>query len=264
MAKPPEEYHIRAVKRAMHLISLFQDHGPSLGVSEIASLMEIHKSVAHKLLVTLESDDWVSKNPDTDKYSLGLSLLKLSLLVPHQFNFRHSARSIMEELVEQANETVSLNILDNHYRYAICIDLVECNHSVRMTRNIGSHYPLHAGATGKTLAAHMSENQIEELLNSNLIQYTNNTITTPDELKINLFDIKNKGYAVSDGEIDDGLVGIGAPILDGEGNLVAGLSISGPEYRFKPEDKMDKLIKLVKEKAKRLSDISAVSNNKTF
>lgn len=253
MVKSQQEYHILAVKRAVQLINLFAEHGPSLGVSEIAKLMGIHKSVVHKILVTLESEDWVHKSSHTDKYSLGLTLLKLFPLVPNRFNIRSIARSIMEELVAEVEETATLTILSPDCKEGICIEKVECTHNVRLTTEIGSRIPLHAGATGRILASFMGPEKIEELLVSDLAQYTEKTITDPKRLLEDISVIRKQGYDITFSQVDHGLVAISAPIFNSSDKLAAGLSISGPQYRFQPQEKVEYLIQKVKSAARRIT-----------
>lgn len=264
MVAPQEQYHILSVKRAVRLLNLFADHGPALGVSEIAKLMNVHKSVAHKLLVTLESEDWIYKNDTTEKYALGLKPLRLCTLVPNRFNIRSIARTIMEELVAKADETATLTILAPGYKEGICIDKVECTHSIRMTTEIGSRIPLHAGATGLILAAHMDADKIEELLDGALPRYTENTIVAPDKLRACLNTIREQGFAVSASQVDQGLVGIAAPVFNEKGKLAAGLSISGPEYRFQPDEKIKHLVELVIKSARRITENLLVAGMETI
>ncbi len=254
MTDSKNQYHILAVKRAVQLINLFAEHGPNLGVSEIAKLMNIHKSVVHKLLVTLESEDWVHKSKTTEKYSLGLKLLKLSPLVPNRNNFRQISRTIMSELVSEVDETAMLTIMTPSYDQGICIEKVECSHNIRMTTEIGNHIPIHAGASGLVLAAYTDEEKIESVLSQPLPAFTENTITNPDTLRKKLQEIRKQGYAFSISEVNQGLVGIASPVFNSRSKLVAGLSISGPVYRFEPTDKVDRMIELVKSSAQRITD----------
>lgn len=254
MSDTQEKYHILAVKRAIQVLNLFADSGAGLGVSEIAKQMDVHKSIIHKILVTLESEDWVYQSPVDGKYYLGLKLLKLSNLVPSRFDFRNYARRIMEELVAETNETATLTVLDTSSCYGVCIDMVECSHSVRHVSNIGREIPLHAGASGLIMAAYMPPAKFEQLLQSSLPVFTENTITEPAELMELVRGIRKQGYAATEGQVDEGLVAMAAPILDAQGELVAGLNISGPIYRFQADEKRQRLIELVVKSARCISD----------
>lgn len=254
MTDTQEKYHIQAVKRAVQVLNLFADSGAGLGISEIAKQMDVHKSIIHKILVTLESEDWVYQSPVDSKYYLGLRLLKLSSLVPNRFEFRDYARRIMEDLATESNETATLTVIDTGHRNGVCIEMVECNQSVRHVSGIGREIPLHAGASGLIMAAYLPPAGLEKLLNSDLPIFTANTITDPEKLKEEIRMIRKQGFALTDSQVDEGLVAIAAPILDAQGEFVAGLNISGPIYRFQPDEKLQHLIKLVVKSARSISE----------
>lgn len=254
MSTDQNQYHVLAVKRSIQLLNLYASHGPGIGISDIAKLMGIHKSVVHKLLVTMASEGWVYQNPSDSKYYLGLQLLKLSQAVPERFAFRKIARQIMDNLVAEADETATLTVLDSNFGYGMCIELVECSHSVRLVSQIGREVPLHAGASGLIMAAHMPSDKIEQLLLSELKCYTPHTITNPLLLRMELDKIKTQGYALTEGQVDYGLVAIAAPILNARGELIAGLNISGPNYRFESIEKKRHLISLVQKYAQLISE----------
>jgi DNA-binding IclR family transcriptional regulator len=65
---------------------------------------------------------------------------------------------------------------------------------------------------------------------------TRRTITDPDELRRALDEARRRGYAASNGELEDGLVTIAAPVLADDGRAVAAVSISGPGYRVPTRD----------------------------
>jgi DNA-binding IclR family transcriptional regulator len=85
-----------------------------------------------------------------------------------------------------------------------------------------------------------------------LRRYTPHTITDKDELKAHLKEIRRKGYAFSDQEVDRDVRAIAAPILDGKGELVAGLSVAGPVYRINKKQ-ISSCAKLVIQYAQKIS-----------
>jgi IclR family acetate operon transcriptional repressor len=63
-----------------------------------------------------------------------------------------------------------------------------------------------------------------------LKRYTPHTITHANALKDHLREIRKRGYAFSDQEVDRDVRAVAAPILNSLGELVAGLSLAGPAY----------------------------------
>jgi DNA-binding IclR family transcriptional regulator len=47
--------------------------------------------------------------------------------------------------------------------------------------------------------------------------------------------VRRNGYATAVAELEEGLVAVASPVLDGTGACVAALSVSGPAFRMRPE-----------------------------
>ncbi len=60
---------------------------------------------------------------------------------------------------------------------------------------------------------------------------TDNTVTDPQELQQRLVAIRDQGYAVTQGELDPGALGVAAPVRDEYDRVVAGLSVIAPGQR---------------------------------
>jgi DNA-binding IclR family transcriptional regulator len=76
-----------------------------------------------------------------------------------------------------------------------------------------------------------------------LERYTDQTITTHQALDEELAAVRRNGYATAVAELEEGLVAVASPVLDGTGACVAALSVSGPAFRMRPES-LDELGRL--------------------
>ncbi|WP_301169681.1 IclR family transcriptional regulator [Brevibacillus nitrificans] len=235
--------------RILKILECFTLDKPEWGVSELSEHLQVYKSVAHRALVTLENRGFVKQNPVNQKYTLGIKLFELGMIVANQMNLRSIAKPIMEELCEQTNETVMLMIVD--HLEGICIEKVESSQSVRYTSPMGKRVPLHAGATTKILMAYLPEDSIRQIIANGLQSYTKYTVCDPDELLRELAVIREQGYSISANDFSLGGMGIAVPIQDYTGNVVAGLSISGLELRMSKES--DRLVWLCQQAAFEIS-----------
>ena len=92
---------------------------------------------------------------------------------------------------------------------------------------------MHAGASAKVLLAFLKPSEIETALSAAPFpRYTERTVTNLQMLRSQLKDIRAAGYVVADGEVDVGVRGIAAPILDANEQVVASSGIAGPEFRL--------------------------------
>jgi DNA-binding IclR family transcriptional regulator len=157
----------------------------------------------------------------------------------------------MCSLRDASGETVNLYILRNRKR--VCIEQVEGSHLIKRYAAIGDELPLHCGASGKLLLAFQPESEIDRVIEeTGLKPWTEKSITDPVLLKKNLENIRNQGYAFTKGERETGAASIAAPIRNHTGNVVAAVTISGPDSRFTPEN-VERYITLVTEAARKIS-----------
>src|SRR5207244_2480224 len=104
-------------------------------------------------------------------------------------------------------------------------------------------------ASAKVLLAFAEPEDIDTVLASTTLErFTETTVTDPQELRRQLAIIRAEGHSVSDGEIDVGVRGVGAPILTADGRVVAGLSVAGLAFRM-TDAALPDLILAVKESA---------------
>ncbi|XOK62454.1 IclR family transcriptional regulator [Paenibacillus elgii] len=216
--------------RILRMLECFTIEKPEWGVTELSEHLGLYKSVVHRMLVTLEHRGFVTQNPQSQKYMLGIKLFELGVVVGNQMNLRTVAKPVMEELCENTKETVMLMIVDG--LEGICVEKVESTQSVRYTSPLGKRVPLHAGATTKILLAYLPEDKIDKIISKGLPKFTDYTVSDPDELRQQLQTIRKQGYCISSNDFSLGGMGIAVPIMDHSGEVVAGLSISGLEFRM--------------------------------
>lgn len=226
---------LETVDRVLMLLECFTDAKPEWGISELSEHLGLYKSVIHRMLSNLQYRGYVSQNPVTKKYSLGLKLFELGMIVSRQMNLRAIAGSEMKALSEITEETVLLTIVDGSN--GVCIEKMESNQAIKSTSQLGKRVPLYAGAPTKLLMAYLSESEIDSMLQEDLSSFTDRTITDPERLKLELLEIRKQGYCWTFGELDIGSAGIAFPIYNAEEQVIASVSVLGPEFRMK--DKME-------------------------
>ena len=238
-----------SIRRALKVLSAFSVEEPFLGVSEIARKVDLPKSSAHWLLQVLQEEGYVCQDSKTNKYRLSVKLFHLGSIVTNTMNINYVAGSVMERLRDITGETVNLYVLEGFER--VCIKQVEGIHLVRQVVHLGQKVPAYCGAAGKVLLAWQSDGFIEKVIShTQLKPLTKNTISDAALFKKELAKIREEGYAISYGERDIEVVAVAAPIFDGEGKILASLSISGPISRF---DITQQVVDVVKSAAKEIS-----------
>ncbi|MGJ3239798.1 MAG: IclR family transcriptional regulator [Anaerolineae bacterium] len=216
--------------KVLDILLCFSVDVPERTVDELEQLTHIPTSTIYRYIKVLVDKGFIEK-AEGSSYRLGLRFFELSRAARNSNrDLRLSALPSMKRIADQIVETVSLmRIFDRH---AVCIESIEGQQVVRVTIEQGRMQPLYAGASSKVLLASLSEDEWDNYLPEVVKPLTPATITDRERFKAELYQVREQGYAISDGEIDAGGRAISVPILNLQGKTVAALSIEGPYFRM--------------------------------
>lgn len=245
-------YIIQSVTNALDLLEEFRGEDTELGVTELSKRLGLHKNNVFRLLATLESRGYMEQNKVTGNYRLGLKVLELGQVFIKHMGLLKMARPILEEIVERCNETSYLGVIrDDRVVY---VDVVEATRPVRVISRVGVGLPVYCSAVGKAQIAFESADEVDRILNENpMKRYTAHTLADRGQVLAQLDEIRQRGYALDDEEYDEGIRCVGVPVRDYTRRVIAGLSISGPAYRFTGDRIETELAPLVLEAGRKLS-----------
>ena len=227
-------YQVQVLDRALAILQVLSTEGPDLSLGEISEKLELHKSTVHRLIMVLERHKLIERNSVNGRFRLGLKLFELGTRAVSQLDLRERARPVLERLVLETSETVHLCVLDDIE--VVYLDKIEPARSVRMASTVGRRNPTYCTAVGKAILAWLPEAQVEAIVRKQgLKAITANTITSFLELKTELAAIRDRGYAVDNEEIEEGLRCVGCVVRDFSNAPVAAISVSGPAFRLTRE-----------------------------
>jgi len=231
--KPP--YKVQVLDRAINILEFIgkQSTGEA-ALPELSAAMNLHKTTTHRIAHVLESRGLLRRGLDSNRYRLGLHLYDLGCQALDHVNIRDEARPLMTRVAFDVGETVHLALLDRSE--VLYIERIEAQRSLTMGSKLGARNPVYCTALGKAILAYLPENEVDQILAASRMEArTRNTITNVLTLKRELERIRDRGYAVDDEEIEDGVRCIAAPILDAGNRSVAAVSVSGPSSRITPD-----------------------------
>jgi DNA-binding IclR family transcriptional regulator len=242
----------QSLAHGLEILFLFDPSTSSFSVAAISKRLRFSQSKTYRLVRTFIKYGLLKENSGTAQYSLGPNAFRIGLLAQQQFNLSEIARPLMKELSLVTKETVLLTAVNG--TKGIVLDRVESEEPIRYSLfQPGASLPLHCGASSKILMAYLREEDWDRVMEKEgLKRYTSNTITYMGKLRAHLKEIRKKGYAFSDQEVDRDVRAVAAPIFNGLGEMVAGLSIAGPVYRINKK-KVGQFSRLVVEYAKKIS-----------
>ena len=221
---------VRSLHRALNILDAFTLDNPQLTLGEISAAVKLPRPTVTRLLATFIDNGFVVRIEGTRYYTLAVKLCRLGSIAQKSWELKKVALPVLQGLRNKFGETVYLDIVDGFDR--LCILSVEGNQSVRTVVPIGQRAPLYAGADGRLLLAYQPDNVVNKVTQpANLISKTDRTIVNQIALKEALARIRQEEFAISFGEWAEGSIGISAPVRDHSGDVIAGVSMSVPDYR---------------------------------
>lgn len=229
-------YVINSALRTLELLKAFAQKPNRFSLAELSILTGTEKNQLYRSIKTLEVAGFLGLGAD-GRYRMTelLHVLSSNTATPPKASLPLLAAPYLDELAAQTGESVNLFVL--HGDFAVCIDRRDSPHMVRLASVLGVTAPLHAGAVPKAMLAHLPEASQDRVLAglANLPVYTDRTAQDSAALKRELAEIRERGYSISDEDYDASARGVGAPIFDGFGEVVAGISVGGPSFRVERE-----------------------------
>lgn len=242
---------VQSVNRALKILNILKNNPGGLGVTELAEELDIAKSTSHRLLQSLLIERFVKLDNITRKYQLGLGLMELGNEVMNNLDVRNIAKSHLEKLINKLDETAHLGIYENGE--IVYIDKIENSSIHQMYSQIGRRASIHCTGIGKAMLAFLPKKELEWIvLNKGLSSFTKNTITTSEQLEKEMAEIRTTGYSIDNQEHEIGIRCVAAPILNMNGEVVAGISVAGPEARM-TDEKLELCAKEIKLHAELIS-----------
>ena len=246
---------MKSIERGLQILEILANSKSSCGVTEIANIMKLDKSIVFRNLNTMKRSGYVEQSKEQKKYTLGLKILELSNRLIQKMEITTIARPMLEKLSHISGETSHLAVLRDGR--VIYIDRVESKEILGIHTNVGDHEPLYCTAVGKAILAFLPPKEVQEILKelnlSGFEKFTDDTITSLSELEIELENIRKKGFALDNEELYKGVRCIAAPIKNHENEVIASLGISGPTSRMM-KHKIVRLAALTKEIAGEISE----------
>jgi DNA-binding IclR family transcriptional regulator len=219
---------VQSVDRALRLLEVVAATAPrGETVTTLAARCQINRATAWRLLGTLEARGLVERDPSTNRYRIGLAMIRMSASAGYDGLVRRT-RHILERVSEQTGETADLAVAGQH---GVTYVGEVAPPSVMAINWVAREVPLHATSTGKAFLAWLPADEVRGLLDLPLLRYTDTTLTDADELMAQLAEIRERGYAVCAGELEPNLYGVSAPILNLDDRPLGVFSIWGPVSR---------------------------------
>ncbi|HKE81340.1 MAG TPA: IclR family transcriptional regulator C-terminal domain-containing protein [Solirubrobacteraceae bacterium] len=213
---------LQSLERGIAVIQVFSRERPALTLSEVARLTGITRATARRILLTLEEVGHVRS--DGRLFSLTPRVLSLGWAYLSSLNLWETAQPMMEDLAQRTNESCSAATLD--LPDVVYVARVPTRRIMTISLGVGTRLPAYCTSMGRVLLAGLPDAEVAAFLASaRLERQTDRTITDPRRLRAAVDEVRERGWALVDQELELGLRSMAAPLRAG-GQTVAALNVA--------------------------------------
>ncbi|CAE6941341.1 Transcriptional regulator KdgR [Paraburkholderia domus] len=250
ISREPVGEGLQAVALSLQVLEYLAQHPAGGGVTGLAQMFDTSKSRMHRHLRTLVEHGYIMQADGSDKYIIGMRLIRLGRLVSENISLARECAPVMRDLRERLGQTVVVSQMESHGVRVVATVLG--NSPIEIGVRHASLMNFHSTAQGKVALAFASEFLQKEVLRSRLEMFTSYTITNPAVLREGLDRIREQGWAVAPNEGLLGVNSLAAPIFDVT-NAVVGTIALVDSIQFIGEPPSDEQISEVVAAANRIS-----------
>jgi len=217
---------VQSIERVFELLETMADAGGVIGLSQLASQSGLPLPTIHRLVRTLVDLGYVRQEPSRE-YALGPRLVRLGDISSGLLT--RWATPYLQKVVDVLGESTNLAILDGDQ--IMYVAQAPGSHSMRMFTEVGRRAQAHCTAVGKAMLAQIPAEKVDGILRrSGMPAMTEHTITDRAQFARELALIRERGYALDEGEQELGVrcVAVALP----SDSTRAATSISGPLTRM--------------------------------
>ena len=216
---------VRAIAKATQLLDVLTEAKRPMSLSELTKATGWAKSTVYGLLSSMRSCGLVEQDAQSGRYSLGVRLFEYGSAVNATRNIITLAKEPMERLVKATGESASLSMLDRGE--ALVLSHAEADSSFHIVSETGAHLPAFCTAQGKVLLSSLSDTAVRRIHEAQFQPFTPHAIATADALVSEIQTVREKGYAIENGEFKIGVRGVAAPIKDHTGTIRYAIGLIG-------------------------------------
>ena len=200
-------------------------------LTELARRLGVSGPTLFRILATLAERGYVEKHPQSGRYRASLRAWALGAQVARRVSLADAARPHLAALLADSSEAPHLAVLQGDA--IVIIDRLEAPHPVRVDTYVGQRVPAHCSATGKAILAFLAAPVLAEALAQPLARFTARTSIDRQALARELAQVRQRGYAMNEGEWRTGVCAIAVPIPGRLGEVAGSLSLTMPTERFR-------------------------------
>jgi DNA-binding IclR family transcriptional regulator len=213
-------YPTPALEKGLDILEVFARTPAGLTVSEVARRLNRTVSEIFRMLLCLEQRGYLAQSANKERYHLTLRLFRLGQEHPPTKRLVTEALPVMHWLAHELRQSCHLGVLDGGH--VVILAQVDSPESTGFYVKVGSKVDLMIAATGHVILAHQTPDACDRAIE----EWTRETKKKkPTDLEEHLAKIRIRGYERRASYEVTGVINISFPVLNAQGNAVAGLTI---------------------------------------
>lgn len=223
MATPESESFVRTFARGLRVIEVMGQSAGKQSIAELSDAAELPRTVVRRLLLTLIELGFVKS--DERSYWLTPKVLRLGMSYLYTLPFWRQSQLVLEELGAKIKQSCAVTVLDD--AEIVYIQRFHAKSIMAMSPSIGTRLPAYPVSMGRVLLSGLEPELLKEYLAMcELKKLTPHTVTSKVKLLKSINQVREKGYAWVDAEVDEAICGLAVPVRDQEGVVVAAVNVS--------------------------------------
>jgi DNA-binding IclR family transcriptional regulator len=221
--------------RLLSILALFTIDQTEWTVEEAAAELDLAVSTAYRYFRSLSQAGLIVAFA-TGRYVLGPAIIQYDRQIRLRDPLTTSAQPVMKQLADSIPAHTVILLCRLFRNQVMCVHQESGEKpEFAVSYERGRAMPLMRGASSKIILAHMPGRTVKSLYADQSSKFAQADLgRTWDEVKERLRSLRSAGYAVSKGELDPGMCGIAAPVMEPEGLIVGSLSIVIPARHVTP------------------------------
>ncbi|HXR72953.1 IclR family transcriptional regulator [Actinocrinis sp.] len=230
---------VQSLDRGLAVIRAFDAEHPELTLSEVARTTGLTRAAARRFLLTLVELGYV--RTDGRLFTLRPKILELGYAYLSSLSLPEIALPHLEQLVERVHESTSVSVLDGDE--VVYVARVPTKRIMTVSISVGTRFPAYATSMGRVLLAWRSAEWLDGYLASaRLKALTAHTLADSESLRAELAAVRERGWAMADQELEEGLRSVAAPIRDQSGQVAAAINVATNVSRTSADELIERIV----------------------
>jgi len=223
---PRRQSGAQSIRRTIAILrSVSKNNETGVRLSAIAKDVALPPPTVHRILTVLLEEEFLSIDSNGKLYHLGTELYSLGATT-QQFSIRDRYHTALKRINAQIDHVIHLIIRSGND--GLCIGRVAGQSRVQILGfDVGERRLLGIGAAGQALLAFLPEKQREEIIDANSSGYLKYYGTEAEEVRTWIKSTREMKYSYSIHIVTPESIGVGVPIFNKNGRVVAAISMAG-------------------------------------